>query len=131
MSTLHQASRALQTRFGLAFLASLALVNGCVWTDAADEPEQSEEPSTGEAADALDSAAPVGIHRCTRAGGLVAGSLVVHPGYQGRTTCSISHELPGSSKLFCVGSAPFTTCAECTDLRSYFTCPIFLDPSGK
>jgi len=132
MSTLHQASHALQTALGFALLAELALVSGCAWADPSGEPGQPDELLTGEAADALDSSAPVGIHRCMLSGGLQPGSLVVHPGYYGQTTCAIlNREFAGSSKLFCSGSHPFTTCADCADLRTFFACPVYVDHAEK
>jgi hypothetical protein len=124
MSTHRKAGRALRAGFGLALVGALALVSGCGSGDAIDESGEPGEPSSGEATDALESSAPVGMYKCTLAGALISGSLVVYPGAWGRTTCSIyAPELPGSSSLFCSGAVPFRACPECNDLRTSFGCP--------
>jgi hypothetical protein len=121
MRTFGKAGRALRTCFELGFLAALAIVNGCAsesLEDAVDESAQADDSAIGEAMDELARSVPVGVYKCTLAGGLIMGSIVAFPGPHGNTTVAIyGAELAGSSSIFCIGSPPYRTCPECQDIR--------------
>ncbi len=124
MRNLDQVGSALRAGVGLALLAVLVLSGGCVSGEIGGAPDPSDDQAISEAVEALLRVAPVGIYNCTLAGGLLSGSMVAYPGPWGRTSCSVfAPELPGSSRLFCSGSAPFTTCPDCNDLRTSLACP--------
>jgi hypothetical protein len=111
MSNLHRAGRAFPIGSGLALVAALALVNGCA-------SEEGAEPSSVEAAEAMYSAAPVGIWKCHK--NLQPRSIVVTPGPFGNNTCTITAtELMGSSSLFCGEDG----CLPCKYLQDLWDCP--------
>ncbi|TKD03546.1 hypothetical protein E8A74_25435 [Polyangium fumosum] len=117
---------ALRSGFGMALLAALALANGCAPVEGAleGEGEDSIEPSSEEAADELQTRASVRAFRCTLSGGLVSASMVVYPGPQGKSTCTIvAPTLARSSQRYCTGTGIFMTCPDCQDLRVDLSCP--------
>jgi hypothetical protein len=82
----------------MALIAALAIVQGCApEDDVEDEEEQSVEPSSAEAEDALQTQAPVGHYRCTVNGGLISATMVAYPGPWGRSTCAIVAPASASS----------------------------------
>ena len=120
MSTLRQAGRALQTTFGFALLAALALVNGCASGAPDSASGQPSEPSREEAMEAAVSAHATGTFTCTRANG-TPGSLVVLPNPAGTSPCQLTAtELPGSSKLYCTSDG----CPTCKYLVEKLGCSV-------
>ncbi|MDI1481355.1 hypothetical protein [Polyangium sp. y55x31] len=114
----HPSGRPLLAGFGLALLAALAFVNGCVSDEGDGVSGPSAEPPPAEAADAMHGSAPVGIYKCHR--NLQPRSLVVTPGPRGNNTCSVSAtELPGSSADYCTPDG----CLPCSYLQNLWECP--------
>ncbi|WP_282422795.1 hypothetical protein [Polyangium sp. 15x6] len=120
---------ALQSGFGRALMAALALVHGCAPADADEgEGEPSVEPSSAEAEDELQTRAPPGMFLCTLDGGLHSGTMVAYPGPYGNSSCTIfGPALQGSSRRFCSVAGSFMTCPDCQTLRVRLACP-YRDP---
>jgi hypothetical protein len=112
MNTLQRANRVRHTGVGLALLAALALVNGCV-------SEQNGDASSDRATGAMASAEHEIRYTCNLGGGTL-GTLRFFPTSEGvHATCSTTDvELPDARREFCRG----TICPECRDLHRDLGC---------
>lgn len=118
MNNRHRKGRAFFIGFGIALVIALPLVNGCASEDGADPSGPAAEPSSEETAEAMYSAAPVGIWKCHK--NLQPRSIVVTPGPFGNNTCTITAtELVGSSPMFCGEDG----CLPCRYLQDLWGCP--------
>jgi hypothetical protein len=122
MSTLHKASRAVLSGFGIALVAALAIVSGCASGDISDASGQSNEVSYGEATEALRIGLE-GSFMCDL-GSRNLGTLEVNsnPG-PGGPFCQIDNRvISGASSRFCRGFPPNQVCNDCNDLGESFGC---------
>ncbi|MDI3287464.1 hypothetical protein [Polyangium sp. 15x6] len=109
--SIHSMSRMLKTGFGLALVASFALMSGSALSHPSRDGAAVEEGTIGEAASAIDT----GIFRCTLGSGSVMGSLLVRPD---ETCRRFTTTLAGASNRYC----PQGACVSCYSLARDIGC---------